>query len=79
VALAHAVETADSLDTDRVAAALSTMDLPEFAQHITFNSFGMMSSEMIVTQVGECERAACHFPLLTALPSGHTSVRHAGG
>ena len=52
VALAHAVETANSLDTDRVAAALSTMDLPEFAQHITFNSFGMMSSEMIVTQVG---------------------------
>lgn len=79
VALAHAVETADSLDTDRVAAALSTMDLPEFAQHITFNSFGMMSSEMIVTQVGDCERAACHFPLLTALPSVHTSVRHAGG
>jgi hypothetical protein len=55
------------------------MDLPEFAQHITFNSFGMMSSEMIVTQVGDCERAACHFPLLTALPSVHTSARHAGG
>lgn len=49
-ALVKAVELADSMDQTAVAAALRTLNLPEFYTDISFDSNGQLAADMLVVQ-----------------------------